>query len=51
MDGRMGVWLATKAAASRGLRNMEKSEAFRVNGEVAVPAKGLNSLLDVRWTS
>lgn len=47
MDGWTGVLLPIGAAASRGLRNIEKSEAFRVKGEVAVSPKRLDSLLDI----
>ena len=44
MDGRRGVSLAIEAATSRGLRNIEKSEACRQMGEVALSPKRLDSL-------
>lgn len=48
MDGRRGVSLAIGAGASRGLRNIEKSEACRVIGEFALSAKRVDDFPDIR---
>ena len=45
----MGVLLAIGAAVSRGLRNIEKSEAYQVTDDITLSSKGVDSFPDVRF--